>query len=99
MKRFKYQFLLTLVLILSLSSNVVAASTIESKQEKNFIDVSKDKWYYDEIYTAVEYGIMQGMSSDSFGPETLTTRAQVTQTIYNLAGKPEQANVAAFVDV
>lgn len=99
MKRFKYQFLLALVLILSLSSNVVAASANESKEDKKFIDVSKDKWYYDEISLALKYGIMQGTSADTFEPEAAATRAQVTQTLYNLAGRPEISYESTFSDV
>ena len=92
MKKSKIQLLLVAVLVFALNLNVLAATT-------KFIDVLNEKWYFDEIYTALEYGIMNGTSSNTFEPEVSTTRAEVTQTLFNLAGRPEMSYEATFSDV
>lgn len=77
-----------------MTSNAMAAET-----KTKFTDVPQERWYYDEVYTALEYGIMNGKNDELFSPDEFTSRAQVAQTIYNMAGKPETGYQASFSDV
>lgn len=49
-----------------------------------YLDVATDKWYYDEIMAVTQYGLMRGVAQSTFSPETIATRAQIVQTIYNM---------------
>ena len=67
-----------------------------------FSDVS----YYSldtETYEAIMYvsdnGIMNGVSSGVFSPNTQFTRAQVAQMLYNMAGSPAGTYSTPFTDV
>lgn len=64
-----------------------------------FTDVDDQAWYCADVYKAAEYGLMAGGGADVFSPTENATRAQVLQTIYNMAGKPLVAYSEAFADV
>ena len=53
-----------------------------------FTDVTEDKWYYDYIKTVYEMGLMNGVGTTIFDPESPTTRGMVAQVLYNMEGKP-----------
>ena len=67
--------------------------------ESLYSDVDKKAWYYEDVYKAAEYGLMAGGGGDGFFPEDPAIRAQVIQTIYNMAGKPLVEYSEAFADV
>ena len=93
MGKIKYQLISICFLVLAIGFQSIAV------ENKNFLDVEEEKWYYEEVYAAVNYGLMDGMSSDSFGPELLATRAQVVQTIYNMSGENILPEDELFSDV
>ncbi len=64
-----------------------------------YLDVDPAKWYNDEIIGATKYGLMKGTGTNRFSPETVATRAQVVQTIYNMADPLPTQNTADFTDL
>ena len=64
-----------------------------------FKDVSSNQWFYKYVNGIVEKGIMSGTSSNTFSPNDTVTRAQVTQTMYAMAGKPSVKASDSFKDV
>ena len=47
-----------------------------------FADVPEDSWYTDAVLWAVENGITNGLSADTFGPDVLCNRAQVVTFLW-----------------
>ena len=50
--------------------------------ENPFTDVPADSWYTAPVLWAVEMGITNGLSADSFGPNTACNRAQIVTFLY-----------------
>ena len=73
----------------------------ESCPGKVFTDMPKrGSWSHDPIDWAVEYGITQGTSKTTFGPNNLVSRAQVVTFLWRAAGCPEpQSSSISFTDV
>lgn len=70
-----------------------------SSDEKTYDDVKKGAWYYDAVMEAVEKGVMDGVSADSFAPNGQITRAMMAQILYAQSGKPAADKDEALVDV
>ena len=66
---------------------------------ERFRDVLKNSWFYSVIQYVTEKGYMKGVDSSSFEPQSLVTRAQIAQILYNIAGKPEFTPAGSFSDV
>ncbi len=64
-----------------------------------FTDVNEGDWYSEAVEYVYRQDIMSGNSAESFGPNSVLTRAMVAQIFYNLEGKPEVADTADFTDV
>ncbi len=47
----------------------------------DFTDVQKDKWYYDAVSIASEYGLVSGYGNGKFGPNDKVTREQAMAII------------------
>lgn len=62
-------------------------------------DVDPDAWYHLAVDYCVENGIMFGIDADTFGVGMNTNRAQLVTMLWRLAGEPEAAQKATFVDV
>ena len=54
-----------------------------------FHDISHDAYYYNAILWAVENGVTSGVSSDSFRPDAVCTRAQAMTFLWRMAGAPQ----------
>ena len=59
------------------------------KAQLEFKDVAKDSYYYDAVQWAVEKGITEGTSADTFSPGASCTRAQMVTFLWRAAGAPE----------
>ena len=57
-------------------------------QDNPFRDVSPDAYYYDAVLWAVENGITNGVSADSFAPDAPVTRGQMLTFLWRTVGKP-----------
>lgn len=64
-----------------------------------FTDVNEGDWYSEAVEYVYRQDIMSGNSAETFGPNSVLTRAMVAQIFYNLEGKPEVANTEDFTDV
>lgn len=71
---------------------------VDDVVKSEFRDVSTDSWYYDAVTYVAEHGIMTGVSTGFFDPETKLTRGMLAQILYNLEDAPAGAT-AGFLDV
>ena len=68
-------------------------------EEMAFEDVAEDAWYYKDVSYAFYHNIMLGHTVSQFGPEEPLTRAQMTQILFNMNGKPAVTSGGTFSDV
>ena len=68
------------------------------KTSGSFKDISAGSYYADAVAWAVESGITNGTSADTFSPNDTCTRAQTVTFLARAAGAKSQGN-AAFSDV
>ena len=76
--------------------------------KSNFTDVQKDKWYYDAVSIASEYGLVAGCGNGKFGPNDKVTREQamaiiskamnITGLKVQLASGEQEKLLSAFKD-
>ena len=64
-----------------------------------FKDVTTDAWFRDAVAWAVEQGIMNGVSDDTFAPNDNTTRAMVVTMLWRMAGEPVVNEIIPYIDV
>lgn len=77
--------------------NVTAKHTITAKFEKTddvnnvggFIDVKPTDWFAEAVQYAVDEGLMNGTSADTFTPHGATTRGMIVTILYRQAGSPK----------
>lgn len=85
---------LLLSLILALSCIILPASAA------GFTDVDPQQYYYEPIRWASETGLINGMTSTTFEPESVCTRGQVVTMLWRQAGSPKAAEPSdSFTDV
>lgn len=66
---------------------------------EQFHDLDRNAWSYDGIAYCVARGLMSGTDTHTFSPGGVTTRAQLVQVLYNLAGEPDMTGVTTpFAD-
>lgn len=63
-----------------------------------FSDLSPNAYYYKAVLWAVENGITQGTSTDTFSPDATVTRGQTVTFLHRAAGSPAAGN-DSFNDV
>jgi hypothetical protein len=61
--------------------------------------ITDTTWYHDGVHYCLENGIMKGYPDDRFRPEAITTRAQLVQVLYNIAGEPNVISDKHYNDV
>ena len=62
---------------------------------EQFHDIDRNAWSYDGIQYCVARGLMSGTDTHTFLPGGVTTRAQLVQVLYHLAGDPDMTGYAA----
>lgn len=65
----------------------------------DFTDVAKTAWYYDAVAYVTEKGLMNGVGSGKFAPESTLTRAMIVTVLYRLENEPEVVASGRFTDV
>ncbi len=80
-KRF-VSVLLVLCVLFSVSITASAAGV------SDFSDVKKGRWSYDAVCNARAKGYVNGVGNNKFDPRGSLTIAQLSQVLYNMAGKP-----------
>ena len=63
-----------------------------------FVDVPEDSWYTDAVLWAVEKGITNGLTADTFGPDVLCNRAQVVTFLWRANGSMASDGAANHFD-
>ena len=63
-----------------------AGSPMPTSTENPFWDVAEGTWYTAAVLWAVENGITNGLSADTFGPAAVCNRAQVVTFLWRAAG-------------
>ncbi len=78
-----------------------AENKVDDKKSdiKKFDDVNKDDWYYDSVIFVSKNGYMTGISENKFAPMMSTSRAMISQIIYNLEKTPKTTAKHNFTDV
>ena len=66
---------------------------------EQFQDIDRNAWSYDGIAYCVARGLMSGTDTHTFAPHAVTTRTQVVQILYNLAGEPAVTGETKFTDL
>ena len=66
---------------------------------EQFHDLDRNAWSYDGIAYCVARGLMSGTDAHTFAPHAVTTRAQIVQILYNLAGEPAVTGETPFTDL
>ena len=70
------------------------------KAQPEFKDVASDSYYYEAVQWAVENGITEGTSADTFSPGASCTRAQMVTFLWRAAGSPAPKSAAnPFKDI
>ena len=78
----------------------VEASFAKHKVTINFLDVKQGDYYYDAVKWAVENGITEGTSAETFSPGASCTRAQMVTFLWRAAGSPAPKSTAnPFKDI
>ena len=77
-----------------------AAGSPEPTSNNNpFKDVKPTDFYYKAVLWAVENGITNGLTADTFGPFALCNRAQVVTFLWRAMGSPASTAEVTFTDV
>lgn len=69
---------------------IVNAFEFEKYVDTNeFLDVTKDSWFYDSVMAASQNGIISGVSKNSFGSGALITRQDMSVILYRVMNKKD----------
>lgn len=77
----------------------VSPSSKKDAPRLPFTDVAEGVWYAAAIANIVDGGVMEGVDAQRFAPGGAMTRGMTAQALYCLAGKPETAGQASFLDL
>ena len=89
--------ILLLLLVLSMLAPLAAPSA-SAATTSYFTDVSTESAYCDAVNYLYEHGIMNGISANTFAPESSITRGQLVTMLWRMLSKPAASKVAAFTD-
>ena len=66
----------------------ITSSFVKQTPSQAFVDVKTGDYFYDAVQWAVEKGITNGTSAETFSPEAPCTRAQIVTFLWRAAGSP-----------
>ena len=66
----------------------ITPSFVKQTPSQAFVDVKTGDYFYDAVLWAVEKGITNGTSAETFSPEAPCTRAQIVTFLWRAAGSP-----------
>lgn len=66
----------------------ITPSFVKQTPSQAFVDVKTGDYFYDAVQWAVEKGITNGTSAETFSPEAPCTRAQIVTFLWRAAGSP-----------
>lgn len=91
--------LLTITMLFSVSTAVLAADMPQQDYPQRFWDVPKDHWAFNYIAELVNKGVLAGYEDGSFRPDTTVTRAEWAKIMVLAAGLPANDNNVYFTDM
>lgn len=76
-------------------------TAIPCASAKQYTDVTRSALpdYFDAINYVTDNGIMNGVSTSSFSPNEMVTRAMFITTLYRYAGSPSSFAAVSFTDI
>lgn len=84
------------------ASGEIADNTQVEEQPQDlggiFKDVTTDDWFFDDVVSAYQRGLMKGTSSYYFSPDVDVTRAMFAAIMHRLAGEPVVNYAMPFTD-
>ncbi len=83
--------LLSILLVLAMLAASLGAFTAAEESTLPFTDVSVSNWFYDEVLSVYERGVMNGTSDTLFEPTASVTRAQAVAILARLAGENDES--------
>jgi len=88
------------VLLLSLPYGVSVSPDVAENVPLPFLDVDPGDWFYEQVRSVFEQGLMTGTGAVTFNPNTRVTRAMAVQVLYNQHGAPDVSGMEnPFTDV
>ena len=74
-------------------------TTVYAKWVCPFADVTEKDWFYGDVMSMYEKGLMSGTSSNMFSPYLTTTRGMIVTILYRMEGSPAVSGAGSFRDV
>ena len=71
----------------------------ESTEDKWFVDVEENDWFYASVKYVVDNNLMNGISDSEFAPNDTLTRAMLVTVLYRNEGEPATNRSIPFADV
>ncbi len=65
---------------------------------KEFADIKTDEWYYEDVKKAIEIGLLNGVSQNSFAPNAGATRGMLITVLHRYDGEKEADIEIRFTD-
>lgn len=89
------------ILVFCMMLGMVPAYAVDTNEVsgKSFSDVMPSDWYYDAVQYMTEKGLMNGVSIDSFSPQSNTSRAMIVTILWRMEGSPAPNTDNSFSDV
>lgn len=78
---------------------VILTIPVCAKDPEEYMDVEKDKWYFNYVKYVSKQDIMTGMNETTFAPTGTLARAQFATILYRMAGSPNVDYKKVFPDV
>ena len=78
---------------------VTGYTTVYAKWACPFVEVTEKDWFYGDVMSMYEKGLMSGTSSNMFSPYLTTTRGMIVTILYRMEGSPAVSGASSFQDV
>lgn len=91
---------LSIVLVFSILFGICPVYAVNTADiSKEYSDVNSTDWYYDAVQYMTDKGLMNGVSNDSFSPQSNTSRAMIVTILWRMEGSPAPNTDNSFSDV
>ena len=92
----KVSLVLIAAVIMTMAFQPMEAAALSGRP---FTDVTKNSWYYNDVYNSYYNGIFKGTSGHEFSPRKSISRGMFVTVLYRLAGSPQAGADNIFSDV
>lgn len=87
-----------MVLLSMAAALLLTAFACAAVEDTGFSDVDSGAWYADAVAYCREHGLMAGITSTTFEPESTLTRSQLAAVLYRAEGEPAVTGTDSFPD-